>query len=333
MIESSSGGNVSLASADLRVTVNPRVGGTITAIEHLGSGLSILGQVPWDPVDEPIGSLAAPDEWHWLSRYTGGWPLLFPNGGDACTVDGVLHGFHGEASIAPWDATASGDRLILTRRFFTVPVEMRRELTIDRDLLIVREHVRMTGAHPIAIMWGHHPTFGSDLLAGTVEITSGARKVTSDDGYDPPANPLRCGSTGDWPVLAGKAALVDLSRPDGAVAAMAYLHDFSAPWAAIRRLDNTIAAAISWSDRFPCAWLWYELGGTAEAPWYGRGRLIGIEPNTTRSAGGLADALRRGSTLQRLQPGEALDAELRLHVFKPSQIIGELDADGRAVMP
>src|SRR5215207_1686731 len=168
--------SVSIASNDLRVTVNCRVGGTITSIEHLGLGLSILGQVPWDAVDEPVGSLAARDEPHWLSRYGGGWPLLFPNAGDACTVDGVFHGFHGEASIAPWAASASEDRLVLTRRFFTVPVEMRRELTVERDLLILRDHLSMTGPRPIAVMWGHHPTFGSDLLAGNVEITSGARK-------------------------------------------------------------------------------------------------------------------------------------------------------------
>ena len=99
---------ISIASDELRVTVNPKVGGTITAIIHLGLGLSVLGEVPWDPVDAPIGGFAARDEMHWLSRYTGGWPLLFPNGGDACTVDGVFHGFHGEASISPWKATACG---------------------------------------------------------------------------------------------------------------------------------------------------------------------------------------------------------------------------------
>ena len=70
----------------------------------------MLGKVPWDPVDAPIASLAARDEPEWLTRYTGGWPLLFPNGGDACTVDGVFHGFHGEASIAPWDCDGFGER-------------------------------------------------------------------------------------------------------------------------------------------------------------------------------------------------------------------------------
>jgi hypothetical protein len=112
---------------------------------------------------------------------------------------------------------------------------------------------------------------------------------------------------------------------------MAYLYDFAAPWAAIRRLDNAVAAALSWNaERFPCAWLWYELGGTPEPPWHGRGRLIGIEPNTTQSAMGLADAQRRGSALQRFGPGDELSSEIRLHVLKPSGRITGIRG-GRAV--
>jgi hypothetical protein len=322
---------VTIASDDLEVTVWPQVGGTIAAIRHRRLGLSILGDVPWDATNAPIGSLAARDEPHWLSRYGGGWPLLFPNGGDSCTVDGVFHGFHGEASIAPWHASVFPDRMLLTRRFFVVPVEMQRELRVENDVLIVRERLRMHGSLPIDVMWGHHPTFGSDLLAGEVEITTGARQVSADETYDPPANPLQPGAAGRWPHVPGKAAPVDLSRPGAPLAAMAYLHDFDEPWAAIRRLDDAVAVALSWSaERFPCAWLWYELAGTAEAPWHGRGRLIAIEPNTTWPGLGLADAKRRGSALQRLGPGEELAAEIRLRVFRPAGPVGAPDQRGGA---
>ena len=276
--------------------------------------------------------MAARDEAHWLTRFTGGWPLLFPNGGDACSFGGIFHGFHGEASIAPWEVTASKNTIKLARRFFTVPVEMQRELTVERDLLIVRERLRMHGARPVEAMWGHHVTFGSDLLAGPVEITSGAMRVIVDGGYDPAANPLVPGAEGDWPMVEGKAGPADLSKPAGPLAAMAYLHDFRKGWSAIRRVDGGIAAALSWdADRFPCAWLWYELGGTAEPPWHGRGRMIGIEPSTTRSGGGLADAKARGTRLLQLMPGEELSSELRLHVFEPSGRVEGVDREGRAV--
>jgi galactose mutarotase-like enzyme len=318
---------LTIGSAELSVVVNPHVGGTITSVRHVGLGLTVLGEVPWDAIDAPIASFAASDERHWLTRYSGGWPLLFPNGGDSCTVDGVFHGFHGEASVSPWAWTLHADRIELRRRFFTVPVEMHRELSVEGEVLTVREHLKMTGQRPLAVIWGHHPTFGSDLLAGPVEITSGAKLVTADWAYDPQANSLAPGASGNWPMIQGKRGAVDLSRPDGPLAAMAYLTDFETPWAAIRRLDNAVAVVLSWTaDPFACAWLWYELGGTPEAPWYGRGRLIGIEPNTTRSGAGLADALSRGTAF-RLHPGEERTAELQLRVFRPS---GRIETSSQA---
>src|SRR5581483_8630475 len=97
----------------LRVCVTPKVGGTITAVEHKLLGASILGRTPWVPQASPLDSGAAPDEAVWLTRYGGGWPILLPNGGDACTFEGVCHGFHGEASVAPWQAEVEGGVLRL----------------------------------------------------------------------------------------------------------------------------------------------------------------------------------------------------------------------------
>ena len=323
--------SVTIENGNLMVTVNPSVGGTITGIEHRPTGLSVLGVVPWDAIEAPIASFAARDEFEWLTRYTGGWPLLFPNGGDACSFGGVSHGFHGEASISPWAFTATEGAIQLSRRFYTVPVEMHRELVIEHDVLVIRERLRMQAPHPIDVMWGHHPTFGSDLLAGPVEITSDGQSVTADAAYDPAANPLRPGTGGHWPVIDGKNGSCDLSRPHGPLAALAYLHDFNCGWIAMRRLDNAIAVVLSWdAKRFPCAWLWYELQGTRAAPWYGRASLIGLEPNTTMPANGLANAKAHGGTLLRLQPGEELSTVLRLQVLKPPGAITSVNAEGRA---
>ena len=65
------------------------------------------------------------------------------------------------------------------------------------------------------------------------------------------------------------------------------------------------------------SWLWFELGGTPDAPWHGRGRLIGLEPSTTMPAYGLATARSRGANLLRLHPGDEIATELRLRVFAP----------------
>jgi hypothetical protein len=323
---------VVIESATLRVTVDPLIGGTITAIEHKHLGASVLGVTPWEPEVAPLESGTAPDERTWLTRYGGGWPLLFPNGGDACAFEGVFHGFHGEASIAPWVADFENAALRLTRRFRTVPVEMRRELAVENDLLTIRETVRLLGTQPIKVMWGHHPTFGSDLLDGPFEIQSGACNVTVDDRYDPDSNPLRPGASGRWPVVAGKTGSFDLSRPAGSIAALACLQDFDRAWVSIRRLDDSVAAALSWDPGvFPYVWLWYELGGTPAPPWCGKARLIGLEPNTTWPAYGLADADRRGGRLMALRPGDEIAATVRLHVFKPAGALRGVDASGRAI--
>lgn len=321
-----------LESASLRVTVTPRVGGTINAIEHTRLGASVLGTVPWDTTDLPEPGGAAADEATWLTRYSGGWPLLFPNAGDACLVDGIRHGFHGEASISPWTVThQTAGAIQLRRRFFTVPVEMSREIALDDDVVNVRETIRMNGPSPLGVMWGHHPTFGSDLLAGDFVIETGGRRVLVD-ASDPSTNPLVPGEVAPWPIVPGKAEPYDLSRPSGPAAIMACLTDLAEPWAAIRRLDGTVAALLSWDGAtFPFAWLWCELGGTADPPWYGRGRLIGIEPNTTWPSNGLANALRKSAPLLLLQPGKEYESWVRLHVFRPPGPIGGCDAAGRAL--
>jgi hypothetical protein len=329
--------DVVLENGALRVTVRPHVGGTITSILHKPTGLSVLGTVPWEPVDAPLESGAAPDEPVWLTRYTGGWPLLFPNGGNACSVDGVFHGFHGEASISPWETEVVGSSIRLSRRFASVPVRMRREISVDDDLLTIRESAELEGNEPATVMWGHHPTFGSDLLAGDFEIQSGARSVTVDEAYDPPANPLLPGATGAWPMVPGKDRTIDLRRPragnsETGMAALAYLYDFESPWISIRRLDNAVAATLSWDlGVFPNLWYWIELGGTSDAPWSGRTRLIGLEPNTTRLAYGLAEARRRDAGALALRAGGVHSAFIRLHVGKPMGAVHGIGSCGRAL--
>src|SRR5262249_14571283 len=157
--------------------------------------------------------------------------------------------FHGEASITAWDAALEGGVLRLWRRFASVPVEMTRHIAIDGEVLTVREHLRMLGRHAIRVMWGHHPTFGSDLLDGPFEIRTGARRVTVEATYDPAANPLIPGAEGQWTTVPGKSGPFDLGRPQDPMAALAYLSDFAEPWASIRRLDNAVAAVLSWDKQ------------------------------------------------------------------------------------
>ena len=323
---------VVLEGGALRVVVDPLIGGIVLSIAHTGLGAEVMGRTPWDAVRVPYVSASPEDELGWLTRYAGGWPLLFPNGGAGCIFEDVQHGFHGEASLAPWQVETSDAALRLSRRFFTVPVTMERTLAIEDDVLVLDETVRMEGVRPRRVMWTHHPTFGADMLADEIVIETSAGTVTADEGYDPPANPMQPGATGAWPTLPGKAGPYDVSRPRAPAASVAYLSDFDRAWVALRRLDGRVGAALSWdSALFPCAWLWFELAGLDAAPWHRRAHLIGVEPSTSWPATGLADIDRRGGPLLTLKPGDVVRTTLRLHVFRPQGPVQGVDARGRAV--
>jgi hypothetical protein len=131
--------------------------------------------------------------------------------------------------------------------------------------------------------------------------------------------------------------LFDLSRPREPLSAMNCLADFppkitGGAWVTIRRLDNAVGVALSWDETvFPNAWLWFELAGLTDAPWNGRTRLIGVEPNTTWPASGLAEAEARGGRLLTLVPGKEVTAQVRLQVFKPAGAVRGVNPDGRVV--
>lgn len=303
---------VHLENGEIKATVAPGLGGTILAAEHLGAGLSVLGRAPWVPDLTP--PTATPmTEADWLPHFTGGWPILFPNGGEACHVDGVAHGFHGEASLAPWVAERGPEGLSLRHDFATVPVTMQRHIRLEGTTLVVAAEAAASA--PCAVIWGEHVTLGGDLLAAPFHIRSGPAALRADPDYDPPGNPLRPGARGQWPHLPGRdgGTPVDLSRPAEGWAALAYLSGFARPEITVARDDGRLAATLSWEGApFACLWLWVELEATLTAPWGGRARLLGVEPCSTPAGDGLARARGRGERLVHLEPGRPVRAVTRL---------------------
>lgn len=301
---------LALETTDLRATVLPDLGGLIASLRHLPTGTELLAQAPWHATRQPTE--AATDESDWLSRWPGGWPILFPNAGDGCTDDGTRHGFHGEGSLAGWQAHRDGHSVLLTRSFRTAPAIMTRRLVLTGNRLDVTEVVR---AHaPATVIWGQHVTFGSDLLSAPVTLDTSAKRLAACATYDPPANPLIPGATGYWPCLSGRVGPVDLSRPPEGAALLACLVDLGpAPWAVLTTPALTVR--LDWSaDPWPLAWLWVETGGATDGPWHGKGRMIGIEPCSTWPATGLAAARAAGAPLVMLKVGKTRRAHITLTV-------------------
>jgi hypothetical protein len=304
---------VVLQNGILSAMVTPGLGGTVTSLRHLPSGAEVLARPPWPAQATPLPS-GARNEADWLSRWSGGWPVLFPNAGDACEDGEVRHGFHGEGSVTPWEMGWDDTALILTRRFATVPVVMTRRIALSGARLDLRETVWAEG--DCRVVWGQHVTLGGDLLAERTRVETGARGLRACATYDPPANPLIPGMAGEWPLLPGKQGMVDLSLPAGGVALLACLDGFDgAPWARLARMDGALAVRLDWTeDPWPLAWLWIETGGTPDAPWNGEARMIGLEPCSTWPATGLAAARAAGGHVITLAAGERRDAHLSLTI-------------------
>lgn len=308
---------VVLQNGILSAVITPGMGGTMTSLRHLPSGAEVLARPPWQAQDTPLPQGAA-DEAEWLSRWSGGWPVLFPNAGDACRDGTVQHGFHGAASVTPWDVAEDGAGVILRLRLASVPVTMTRHFALHGPQVHLVETVQAEG--PCTVLWGQHVTLGGDLLSAPVRVETGARRLRSCATYDPKANPLIPDAVGAWPHLPGKRGQVDLSAPPDGVALLACLTDFAdAPWARLMRTDGALAARLDWTaDPWPLAWLWVETGGTPEAPWNGQARMIGLEPCSTWPATGLAAARAAGGTVITLTPGEVRHSRITLTIETPA---------------
>ena len=92
-----------LSSGTLDAVVAPEQGCEVRSL-RIG-GQELLFQAPWPPAAVPHAPASAVD---WEACWRGGWQILLPNSGEPCTVDGRRHGFHGDASIQPWEVLRAG---------------------------------------------------------------------------------------------------------------------------------------------------------------------------------------------------------------------------------
>ena len=131
-------------------------------------------------------------------------------------------------------------------------------------------------------------------LAGRARFTPGAESV--------------------WP--SGKTAdgkEEDLARtpaPEERVSDMLYLGDLRDGWYALTNLDMGVGFAMRFPVQvFPHVWLWRELNGTDDFPWFGRSYVAAVEPFTTAPGLGLGKAAENG-TARILAPGASLEVRL-----------------------
>lgn len=315
---------IRLSNASIVVELDPEHGAEILSIRRPGEP-NILATYDWaTPLWARRSTSYGDQELDWLSEYRGGWQELFPNAGAACTVDGVPLPFHGEASATSWQVLAqAADHVTLTTPArLPLVLERRMRLARDRATLFIEETIRSDAPVDTVFLLGHHPAFVATEGA-RIDLPSGT-SVSIDADYRTGLVDLEPGARGTWPVVPGRdGGRVHLDTIGaGPVQRLAYLSQLGAePWAAIRGVTPGEGVAMAWdSATFPCAWFWWEIGGSGY-PWHGRARIVAIEPNTSFPSDGLAAARERGEAHE-LAAGAEHQAWLTVSLF---------EADERAV--
>ena len=329
-----------LENESLQAVILPDKGADIYRLVYKPQNIDVLWKTPWGlkrPGVRSVHQSAAA----WMESYPGGWQEIFPNGGPACTYKGAELGFHGEASMTSWEfELAPGSdaaELRLSTRLANSPFRMTRTMRVEpgRPVLLLRERITNEGDEPMDYMWGHHPAYGEPFLSGDCRIDIGARALLSDDGYDPPFNPMALNRRYEWPRVERDGRTTDLSRvpPRSQPQALyGYFLDFESGWYAITNTRLGFGVGMSWPiDIFPCAWFWQELSASSGYPWYRAAHTMAIEPFTSYPGHGLVKMMEKTGKQRVLEPGQTVSAELRFVFFESRHGVKKINPDGSVI--
>lgn len=303
---------IRLRNAHLEVRVDEKKGAEIVWLGRPG-GPNRLAWIDSDwPLRASAGGSYYSSDLDWLSEHRGGWQEMFPNAGSGCTVEGVTHPVHGEASLAPWEILETSGAGDITLRCHThTPLVLIRRMRLDPGgpCLELEEEIHNPSAVGFFYLWGHHPAFAAP--PGTRMIAKDARLEVP--GLGVPEDDLSPGGPYTWPWVPGREGeQVDLGEmPRQPAERLAYLTHVPQAVCHILRPDTADRLTFEWSaDAFPFAWVWINRKAS-RFPWYGRLSSMAVEPVNTWPADGLAAAVERGQA-PRLSGGETAQAWLRV---------------------
>lgn len=284
---------LTLRTAAIELTLDPAHGADICSIVSLPSGSELLFATPWRERAQAAIAGGGP-AWStdsaagFLETYRGGWQTLCPVAGPARAVHGAPVGFHGEAARVAWDVLEASDAAARLRLHLTsVPVRIDRELALTDATLLLRDTLTNLSDQALTFDYSQHPAFGGALLNGACTISTGARRFVADPGT---RGELEAGASWLWPVATTVAGgRLDLSHvPPPGVGRMVFgwLEDFAEPAYELANPAKGLAVQVSWDGAVqPYAWLWAELNGSPDYPWYRQARTVAIEPATCQTSG------------------------------------------------
>jgi hypothetical protein len=259
--------------------------------------------------------------------YPGGWQELFPNAGLPSTVEGVLHGQHGEVYNLPWDVEIIEDteeavavRCSIRTRTSPCQIEKTIRLRSGEARFRVEERLRNESEVPVPAMWGQHITFGKPFLVpgSRIELpdgitvqgypTSAERRVSNPNPFP-------------WPIDPGNGTDLRIVPERGTASEMVFLTGFAPDdaWYTVTPPNRGAAVKVAWDgETMPWLWLWQEFGASQGYPWFGRVYTVGLEPCSSMTREGLAQAIANGTALA-IGPGETRSFWLELSIDDPDQ--------------
>jgi galactose mutarotase-like enzyme len=256
-------------------------------------------------------------------QFAGGWYEMLPNGPEPAVHRGAAFGFHGEATLLPWDyriAVDDPERIVVvfSVRLVRMPIYVEKTLTLERgsSTLIIDERLTCEAGHPIEVLWGQHPTFGWPFIEAGCRVFL-PRCVARVAAQLPNGHRLQPEQEASWPHLVGAdGSLVDVSLipgPDVRSHDFVRLDDLADGWYAIVNPHKDVGFALRW-DRalFPTLGFWQVFRGGPDYPWYGQPYLIALEPACDLPS--LARAAAHGTAI-RLEPGAELTTRFEATVF------------------
>lgn len=275
---------VTLATERLRISIDPGRGADILSILDLVTDVELLFSTPWRGQADAIRAGAAPQyagdsAQAWLEQYRGGWQTLCPNAGPPREYLGAKLGFHGEASTVEWKLEHLDDTSAeLSVDLFTVPLRIRRHLSVDGGSVEVVDELTNVSDRPLTVDYSHHPALGGAFLGDECEVSTNATMFTPDTTSDAP--PFR------WDEVGSRMSA--LPGPEGQMHEFGWLSGFptDGAWAAVTNPTLGVTARLTWDPRLlPHAWWWQEFNSTHEFPWFGKARVFAIEPASTPTSG------------------------------------------------
>ena len=327
----------------LRVVILVDKGADIYQLVHKPTDVDFLYRSPWG-VRDPCRFLptsGSPTEM-WIDVYEGGWQTVLPGGGFPSEYAGAQMGLHAEVNTMPWDCVITEDTpdrvsLRCWVRTYRTPFFFEKTLTLTggSPVLEIDESLTNEGEETAHCVWGEHIALGPPFLSEDCVIDVPGGTVINHPTEFHPNNRLKPGYQGPWPWTELKdGSREDLRNvPPKSIRGydQVYITDMPDGWYAITNQSMGVGFGVHFpAEVFKYLWYWQSLGGGYGYPWYGRTYNVGLEPFTSYTNEGLANAIENGTALE-LESGQRVEASVKAIAYTGAEGVERIDPDGSVV--